>query len=73
MSPTAFLRVPELLIAGFLVPWGLVIGTLGFLAAWLVTLLLERTTLTRHIWHLPLFFIALAILFGSLLGLALAP
>ena len=33
----------------------------------------ERLGLTRHIWHLPLFFVALAVLFGATLGLALSP
>jgi hypothetical protein len=51
----------------------MVVGTLGFLAAWLATLALERLGLTRHIWHLPLFFVALAVLFGATLGLALSP
>ena len=43
------------------------------LAAWLVVVILERLQLTRHIWHLPLFFLALVVLFYSAIGLALAP
>ncbi len=51
----------------------MVISALGFLAAWLSVLELERRTWTRHIWHVPLFFVALAVLFGCTLGLVLAP
>jgi hypothetical protein len=46
---------------------------LGFLCAWAVTTVLEHLGLTRHVWHLPLFFAALAVLFGSLIGLFFAP
>jgi hypothetical protein len=46
---------------------------LGFLAAWLVTAILERTGLARHVWHLPLCFLALVILFSSLIGAAFFP
>jgi Protein of unknown function (DUF1656) len=59
---------PELSIAGLLVPWITIVGALGFLAAWLVAAILERTGLSRHVWHLPLFFLALVILFSSLIG-----
>jgi hypothetical protein len=38
---------------------------LGFLCAWTVTTVLEKFGLTRHAWRLPLFFAALAPLFGS--------
>ena len=51
----------------------MVISALGFLAAWLVTIVLERFGLTRYLWNMPLFFIALSVLLGSLLGLVLAP
>lgn len=64
---------PEILAGDFLLPWGMVIGILGFLTAWLVIIVMERMTWTRHIWHLPLFFVALTILFGSVIGLILAP
>lgn len=56
-----------------LIPWWLVIGVLAYLAAWVVTMVLERLHLTRHIWHLPLFFLALLVLFFSVIGLILAP
>ena len=67
------LNRPELNIGGLLVPWIAIVGALGFLAAWLVVALLERTGLTRHLWHLPLCFLALAVLFGALLGSVLFP
>jgi hypothetical protein len=59
---------PELSVAGLLVPWITIVGALGFLAAWLVAAILERTGLSRQVWHLPLFFLALVILFSSLIG-----
>lgn len=67
------LRVPEIVIGDFMLPWGMVIAALGFLAAWLLVGLLEQFRLTRYIWNLPLFFIALAVLCGSVLGLIFAP
>lgn len=66
-------RTPEFHIGDFLMPWGMVISALGFLVAWIFVLELERRTLTRHIWHLPLFFVALAVLFGCLFGIVCAP
>ena len=67
------LNRPELSLSGLLIPWIAIVGALGFLAAWLVVAILERTGLTRHIWHLPLCFLALAVLFGALLGSAFFP
>ncbi|MGA0849134.1 MAG: DUF1656 domain-containing protein [Chthoniobacterales bacterium] len=67
------LRVPEIVLGDFMLPWGMVIGALGFFAAWLIVGLLEQLRLTRHIWNLPLFFIALAVLCGCTLGLIFAP
>ena len=64
---------PELIISGLLVPWTVIAGALGFLAAWLVAAILERTGLTRHVWCLPLFFLALVVRFSSLLGMAFFP
>ena len=64
---------PDLSVAGLLVPWITIVGALGFLAAWLVTAILERTGLSRQVWHLPLFFLALVILFSSLFGTAFFP
>jgi hypothetical protein len=50
-----------------------VISVLGFLASWLVVAILERTGLSRHIWHLPLFFLALAVLLTSIIGFVCFP
>ncbi len=67
------LRVPEIVLGDFMLPWGMVVGTLGFLLAWGLVAALERLRLTRFIWNLPLFFVALAVLCGCALGLLLAP
>jgi len=58
---------------GTFIPWWLVVGVLAYVSAWLVVIVLERLQLTRHIWHLPLFFVALVVLFFSVIGLILAP
>jgi hypothetical protein len=63
----------EVDVLGMFLPWWLVIAVLAYLAAWGVVTVLERLKLTRHIWHLPLFFLALVVLFYSAIGLALAP
>jgi hypothetical protein len=68
-----YLRNGEQPIYDFNIPWLMAIVVLGFLSAWLVTNLLENLGVTRHVWHLPLFFAALAVLFGSLIGLFFAP
>jgi hypothetical protein len=64
---------PEFRIFDLLVPWIFVISVLGFLAAWLVVAILERTGLSRHIWHLPLFFLALVVLLSSIIGFVCFP
>ena len=63
----------EIIFGDFLFPWGMIISAVGFVAAWLVLAILERLRLTRFIWNLPLFFIALAVLLGSVFGIVLAP
>jgi hypothetical protein len=63
----------EIEVMGLYVPWWMAVGVLAYLAAWLVAMGLERAHLTRYIWHLPLFFLALVLLFFSVIGLALAP
>jgi len=67
------LRLPEIDFLGLYLPWAFVMGVAGFLVAWGLTLFLESLGWTRWIWHLPLFFIALAVLCGSLIGHFLAP
>lgn len=68
-----YFRTPEFRVGDFLMPWGMVISSLGFLTAWIVVLELERRALTRQIWHVPLFFVALAVFLGCLFGVLLAP
>ena len=60
-------------VFGMFIPWWLVVGVLAYLAAWVVVMVLERLRLTRHIWHLPLLFLALIVLFFSVIGLILTP
>ncbi|MGH8047146.1 MAG: DUF1656 domain-containing protein [Chthoniobacterales bacterium] len=60
-------------VLGLFLPWWLVIGVIAYLLAWVIVTILERCHLTRHIWHLPLFFVALVVLLYSTIGLALAP
>jgi hypothetical protein len=63
----------EMRFVDLLVPWVLVIWTIGFLLAWLVVAILEYTGLSRYVWHLPLFFVALVVLFASVLGIVFRP
>jgi Protein of unknown function (DUF1656). len=67
------LNQPELRLTELLIPWIVMIGLLGFLAAWLVVAIMERTGLSRYVWHLPLFFLALVVLFSSVIGLTFLP
>lgn len=67
------LTTAELRFGDFLVPWGMVVGTLGFLSAWVVLLVIERLGWTRKVWNVPLFFVALAVLFGCVIGLIFSP
>jgi predicted MFS family arabinose efflux permease len=67
------LNRPEFRFSEVLVPWILVVGGLGFLTAWLVVTILERTGLSRYVWHLPLFFAGLVVLLSSLIGMAVFP
>ena len=63
----------EIRFVDLLVPWVLVIWTVGFLLAWLVVAILEYAGLSRYVWHLPLFFVALVVLFASLTGIVFRP
>ena len=69
----AMLNLPELRFGEVLVPWILIVGVLDFLAAWLVVATMECTGLSRHVWHLPLFFAGPIILFSSLIGMVISP
>ncbi|MGA8480078.1 MAG: DUF1656 domain-containing protein [Chthoniobacterales bacterium] len=67
------LNRPEIKFTELLIPWILVIALLGFLAAWFVVAILEHTGLSRYVWHLPLFFLALVVLFTSVIGMVFLP
>jgi Protein of unknown function (DUF1656) len=67
------LNRPEFRLGEVLLPWSVIIGTLGFLSAWLVVTLTEYTGLSHHVWHLPLFFLGLVVLFSSLIGMIFSP
>jgi hypothetical protein len=67
------LNRPELRFNELLVPWIMIIVTMGFLIAWLVVSIMEFTSLSRYVWHLPLFFLALTVLFSSLIGMVVYP
>jgi len=67
------LNRPEIKFTELLIPWILVIAVLGFLAAWFVVAIIERTGWSRYIWHLPLFFLALVVLFTSVIGMVFLP
>ena len=67
------LNRPEMQLGEVLIPWIVVIGTFGFLAAWLVVAIMERTGLSRYVWHLPLFFLALIVLLSSVMGMLFQP
>ncbi len=73
MNFFTLLKTPELRFGDFLVPWGMVIGILGFLGAWVAVGIMERLGWTRGIWHLPLFFVALAVFLGCVIGLIFTP
>ena len=64
---------PEMQLGEVLIPWVVVVGTFGFLGAWLIIAIMERTGLSRYVWHLPLFFLALAVLLTSVIGMLFQP
>jgi uncharacterized protein DUF1656 len=67
------LNRPEFRFLDLLFPWIILIGLLGFLAAWLLVAIMEHTGLSRYVWHLPLFFVALVVLFSSVIGMLSLP
>ena len=74
LSPFAGgLDSPELRFNELLVPWVLIVVALGFVIGWIVVSMMELTSLSRYVWHLPLFFLALIVLFSSLIGMVVFP
>jgi Protein of unknown function (DUF1656) len=67
------LNNPEFRFMDLLVPWIFVIGVIGFMISWLIAMILERTGMSRKIWHFPLFFVALFVLVTCLLGYIFSP
>ena len=67
------LNRPEFRLGEVLLPWSVIIGTLGFFTAWLVATVMECRGLSRYVWHLPLFFLGLVVLFFSLPQALAAP
>jgi uncharacterized protein DUF1656 len=67
------LNHPEFRFMDLLVPWAFVIGVIGFAIAWIIAMILERTGLSRRVWHFPLFFVALFVLVACLLGYIFFP
>jgi hypothetical protein len=67
------LNQPELKVTEVLIPWILAIGVIGFLVAWFILAVMERTGLSRYVWHLPLFFLGLVVLLSSIIGLVFQP
>lgn len=75
LSASFFSRfaLPEVNIGGFYIPWIAWVLLFGLLLGWAVMDGIERFELSRHIWHPPLFFLAMAVIFGSLFGLIFFP
>ena len=69
----AQLNRPEFEFLDLGLAWIAVIGLAGFVAAWLVVTIMEFTGLSRRVWHLPLFFVALTVLFSCGIGTLLLP
>jgi hypothetical protein len=67
------LNRPELTLGEVLIPWIVIVGLFGFLGAWLLVAIMERTGLSRYVWHLPLFFLALVVLLSSVIGMFFQP
>jgi len=73
MLATWWIRDPQIEFLGFYIPWFWVIAAAGFVLAWVTVFAMEHLRWTQYIWHLPLFFIALGVIFSSILGLVFAP
>jgi hypothetical protein len=69
-----YLRLPvEISIGGVFMPPLLVAAILGALVALAATRYLRRLNLMRFVWHPPLFFLALVVIFTTLIGIFLVP
>lgn len=64
---------PDVNILGLYIPWVVPVAFLGLLCAMVIVNWMERFNWTRFVWHLPLFLLALAIFFSSLIGLMCSP
>ena len=69
MGPKGMVPNAEVDLGGFLLPWTFVAGIIGFVAAWVITAVMELFRLTRYVWHLPLFFAGAAMVIAGLLAL----
>ena len=69
MGPKSMFHNAEVDLGGFLLPWTFVAGIIGFVAAWMITAVMESFRLTRYVWNLPLFFAGAAMLIAGLLAL----
>ena len=57
----------------FFVPPIFIDIVVGLLLAWLVARVLNRTGLSRFLWHPPLAFLGLVVLMSSLVGILVLP
>lgn len=67
------LSASEFEIAGFLVPWAMMLWSAAYLLALGLSTAIEACGGYRWIWHPPLFFIALTIILGCSLGFLFTP
>jgi hypothetical protein len=63
----------EISVAGVYIPSLLVYALLGFAGSYTLCSVMQARGWSRHIWHLPLFFMALWFLFTFSLGFLLYP
>ena len=64
---------PEVEFLGLHFPWIALIVLAGFVTAWVIVAMMELTGLARWVWHLPLFFVALVVLFSCSIATLLLP
>lgn len=63
----------EFAIGGVYMPPMLIAGVLGFLLAWMVSILLNRFRWSRFFFYPPMIFISMAIIFTVLIGFFIIP